>query len=475
MSKISSMMDVGKRAMMNSQTALQTVSHNIANKSTEGYSRQRVEQVTNEPIGEGRLRIGMGAKSVAVKRINNPFLEKQLANETNKLGYGNGQADNLMRVEQIFNEQINKGLNQFVTNFFNGFRELSNNPESLATRTLVKENAHFLTQDFKRIHTQLKDIQKDIDNQLISEVEEINAMTSEVAKLNEKIEMVELQGVPANDERDRRDVLVKKLGEKINIRTSEGDNGQITITAGNTAVLVSGYESIKLSTARTAESGSKREGNIDIVYQSTPNSSPFIVTEQMTGGIIGGALSVRDKVVNELRDKVDEMAFTIAAGVNEAHKLGFNGYNEQGVEFFDLPKSVRDAADNLKLNNVIFTDVMKISAAAEPDAPGDNRVAIVMASLQDKQIMDNGTSTIGDFYNGMVGRLAVMTNKANMEQEHQVNIVHQLKNVRESISGVSLDEEATKMIEFQKAFDASARVIRTADEMFDTVLNLKRY
>ena len=88
--------------------------------------------------------------------------------------------------------------------------------------------------------------------------------------------------------------------------------------------------------------------------------------------------------------------------------------------------------------------------------------------------MEDGTATFDDFYNSMVGKLAVKVGKANQEAEHQKNIVSQLNNVRESISGVSLDEEAVKMIEFQKAFDASARVIRTADEMFDTVLNLKR-
>jgi flagellar hook-associated protein 1 FlgK len=109
------------------------------------------------------------------------------------------------------------------------------------------------------------------------------------------------------------------------------------------------------------------------------------------------------------------------------------------------------------------------------NSPGDNRVANVIAGLQLNKVMNGNTATIDDYYNGMVGQLAVTVGKATQEAEHQKNIVSQLANVRESVSGVSLDEEATKMIEYQKAFDASARVIRTADEMFDTVLNLKRY
>ncbi len=474
MAKIHAMMDIGKRSMMNSQTALQTVSHNIANKSTEGYSRQRVEQVTAEPIGEGRLRMGMGSKASQVTRTNNSFLEKQIAHESGKMGFGNGQAENLGRVEQIFNEQINKGLNQFMGTFFNSFRELANNPESLATRSIVKESAEFMTRDFKRINTQLKDIQADIDNQVSSQVQEINSMTKEIAKLNESIEKVEIQGMPANDERDRRDLLIKKLGEKVNIKCSEGDNGKVGITIGNTAMVVSGYESVDLKVDRTPEHGKKREGQLDIIFQQTNHSTPFAVTDQIKSGQLGGALHIRDNVINDLLAQIDEMAFSVAKSVNEVHTLGYNGYGEHGLEFFDLPVSLRDASENLNVNSAISKDVLKISSAAEPNSPADNRVANVLSSLQYQKLMDNGTSTAGDYYNGIVGKLAVVTNKANMEAEHQKSIVAQLNNVRESISGVSLDEEAIKMIEYQKSFDASARLIRTADEMFDTVLNLKR-
>ena len=128
MSKIHGMMDIGKRSMMNSQTALQTVGHNIANKSTEGYSRQRVELQTNEPVGIGKLRIGTGARSAAITRTNNPYLEKQIGKEQANLGFYRGRADALTRVEQVYNEQINKGLNQFIGDFFNAFREFANNP-----------------------------------------------------------------------------------------------------------------------------------------------------------------------------------------------------------------------------------------------------------------------------------------------------------------------------------------------------------
>jgi flagellar hook-associated protein 1 len=194
MSRIWSMMDVGKRSLMNSQTSLQTTAHNIANKSTEGYSRQRVEMMSNEPIGEGNIRIGMGARAGVISRTNNAFLEKQLEKEGSSLGFFQGRADTLSRVEEVYNEQTNKGLNQFMGEFFNSFRELSNNPESLAARTLVRESADFLAKDFQRVHNQLSKIQDDSDFRITTKVEEINQLTEEIAVLNEKIASVELGG-----------------------------------------------------------------------------------------------------------------------------------------------------------------------------------------------------------------------------------------------------------------------------------------
>jgi flagellar hook-associated protein 1 FlgK len=469
MSKISAMMDVGKRSLSNSQTALQTVAHNIANKSTEGYSRQRVELMTNQPITSGNLQIGMGAKAGVITRTNNPWLEKQIQRENTNLGFMNSRADALGRVEQVYNEQVNKGLNQYMTDFFNGFRELSNNPESLASRTIVRESGVALTNDFKRVAQQLYDVQDDLNGQIKTTVEEVNQMVKEVASLNEKIQMVEVQGVPSNDERDRRDLLLKQIGERIEVSWAEGKDGMVSCTAGGTAVLVSGTTANELKATRSDESN-----HMQILYRSNDTGSWFNVSSQMKGGKIGGALEVRDQVIGELLGHIDNMAYTMAKEVNKAHIEGFDKTGKSGVLFFDMPDQQSGAAAALKMNSTVFNDVGRIAAASAPNAPGDNTVANLISSLQYRQVMDGGKATFDDYYNTQVGQIGTVTQRAMKTQESQRNILSQLSNIRESISGVSLDEETTKMIEFQKAYDASARVIKTADEMFDTILSLKR-
>jgi flagellar hook-associated protein 1 FlgK len=472
MSKIGAMLDVGKRSLMNSQTALQTVSHNIANKSTEGYSRQRVDLETSQPLGMGKLRIGMGARAAQVSRTNNPFLEKQLEAETGRLGFAKSHADGMGRIEQIFNEQINKGLNRFVSDLFNAFRDLANNPESAATRALVKETASFVTQDLGRIHKTLLTVQAELDQTITAEIEELNVMSTEVAQLNQQIQTVELQGSTANDERDKRDLLIKKMGEKINIKAVEGKEGSVTITAGDSAILVSGYSASQLRASASQGTASKREGCVDI-YLSTPagTDSP-VVTKQMTGGAIGGALKVRDQVAEGLLSDLDEMAYTLATNVNAIHQQGFTARGEPAGRFFDGVSSKRDAAASLKVSSEIMRSVDNIAAGALPGASGDNRIANDIAALQNAQIVNNDSTTLDGYYQGMVGRLAVTTKKANSVAEHQQSIVDQLKNIRESVSGVSLDEEAMKMIEHQKHFEASARLIKVADDMLTTVIGL---
>jgi flagellar hook-associated protein 1 FlgK len=473
MSKIHSMMDIGKRSMMNSQTALQTSGHNIANKSTEGFSRQRVEIQTNLPIGNGKTRYGMGSKTAAVTRVNNSFLERQIGNERSLAGFYGGKAEAMARVEQVYNEQQNKGLNQFVADFFSSVQEMANNPESLATRTQVRETADFLTKDFKRVHSQLTDITRDLDQQIVSQLEEVNSMAKEVANLNEKIQQVELSGGHANDERDRRELLVKQIGDRINIRWAEGKDSTVTITAGNSAVLVAGYDAKRLEAKGTPETDTKGEGSVDIFYINNERAAPVAVTSQFVGGKIGGLLDVRDKVVTELLTDLDKMAYSFAANLNEVHRQGFDVYNRTNLDFFELPQNLRHASANMKVSNSILEDVGRIATGGQMASAGDNRVALKMARLQQDKVM-GGESTLDEFYNSVVGKVGIQAKRAETSSDSQRDIVKQLANIRESISGVSLDEEATKLIEYQKSFDASARLIRTADEMFDTVLNLKR-
>ena len=211
---------------------------------------------------------------------------------------------------------------------------------------------------------------------------------------------------------------------------------------------------------------------VQIFYQPTKALTPFDITTRIHGGRLGGNLELRDKLIPDIRGQVSHLAQTFSDEINAAHVRGFDRSGRQGELFFEIGEGEFGAAANIKVTDTILNDPTRIAAAGKPGAPGDNTVANVISMVQFKQNMDG--STMDDFYNAKVGRVGVVANRATKSKESQANILDQVSTLRESVSGVSLDEEATKMIEYQKAFEAAARVIRTADEMLDTVLSLKR-
>lgn len=471
MAKVHGLMDIGRRGMMLSQTALNTTSHNIANRSTEGYSRQRVDLQTNPAVDEGRFRVGTGAKLAGINRVNNPWLEKQIEQQGSEFSYLEAKSNALSGVENILNEQSVEGINASISKFFNSFRDLANNPESAVPRTQVREAAQGLISTLQTAQKQIKSTAEGVFKTVDVGIGEINAYAAEISQLNEKILNVEISGNPANDERDRRDLLIKKLSEKIDITHAEDPKtGMINVTAGNTAVLVAGTTSTKLYSTMSEFDGPR------IMYDLSSGGTPFDVTEQFKGGAIGASLSVAGPggAISELVDGLDELAYGIANEVNRAHREGFDRYNKQGIDFFEMPADGKFSLESMNLNKAIMKDVGLIAASAKPNSPGDNTVAHVIQNLQFRNMLGEGQYSFDNFYNSKVGEIGLMTQRTQSALESQKNTLDQLKNTRESISGVNLDEEAAKMIEFQKSYEASARMIRVADEMFDTVLNLKR-
>ena len=357
-----------------------------------------------------------------------------------------------------------------MTDFFNSFRELANNPESLTTRTVVRDNAGAMVKNFKEMDRQIVTVTNELNSVIETGVREVNAHAKEIAVLNEKIQSIEISGAIANDERDRRDLLVKKLSEKIDISYAEDSkSGMVNVTSGKTGILVAGTSSSELKT-------STNEGNqTQVYYEMSKGGTMSDITEQFKRGALGGALELRDGMVAGLREDLADLSYNIANEVNKAHTEGYDRYSKQGLNFFDVPADGSFTIETLKVNDAVSKDVGRIAAAAVPDSPGDNTTANVIHALQFKALMGaEKTFTFDNFYNSKVGEVGIMSQKSQSSLESQKNVLDQIKNIREGVSGVSLDEEAQKMIEFQKSYEASARVIRMADEMFETVLNLKR-
>jgi len=248
MSGIFGILNMGKGALLTQQRAINVTGHNISNVNTDGYSRQNVLMGTNLPISTRPGQIGTGVHAMEVRRIYDRFLGLQINNENQGLGRWEARKSAIGTIETILNESSGSGLNQAMSEFWNAWQDLANNPSGLTERTCLLEKGELLAMRFQQVYTDLGQVQKDVDNNITGTIQEINRITEQIADLNHKISGIEANGQNANDYRDSRDLLVKELSSLIDISTFEDDTGMVSVITGGGRSLVQGDHYRSLST-----------------------------------------------------------------------------------------------------------------------------------------------------------------------------------------------------------------------------------
>ncbi len=460
--------------MVAAKAQMATTSHNISNANTEGFSRQRVQQKADNatPHGAKNL-IGQGTLLARTERINDHYVEKQIRAAARDLSHMEEKDMALKQTEDVFNEMGGEGLNRLVSKFFNDFRKLANEPDSEAVRQSVRESTQAMANDFRRLRGHVEDVRNHLDARIEGFTTEANALADQVRDLNQKIKIQEISGAPANDLRDQRDMAMKKLATYVDVSVHADQDGAYNVDIKGVGPLVNGPNAEKFVVYRSpADSGGKPENSFAI--RSTGNASNDI-THALKGGKLGALLEVRDQTLSSILNRLDDMAATITDSVNAVHREGFTRYGTKGVDFFKtLPGGKERASQYMGLSDEVASDVNQIAAAATVDAAGDNRIAVAISQIQNMRVMDGGNATIDAYYNGLVSDVGVVAGRNRNSLVQQKDITMQLDKMREQISGVSMDEETANLLQFQRAFDASAKVISVADQCLETVLNLRR-
>jgi flagellar hook-associated protein 1 len=471
---VGNVLSSGKKGLLASQFGLATTSHNVSNVNTEGFSRQRVELQTDVPqaVG-GRHQLGTGVKIAAVTRAHSDFLARRTEKENGSLGQLESQADIYNQMDDLFKSDGETGISHSVSTFFNDLRSLSTQPESSALRSAVRESGTSLASTFKTVDESILAMSADLNRRVEGDVMELNHLTTQIASLGQRILEIEVTGGNANDERDARDLALNKLSKIVDIHVTPAEEGKIIVTSNRLGPLIVGAEPVQFSVSR--EGNTPIPGGFRINSIITSSGATKDVTDYVEGGSLGGFLKMRDQTLAVYRGKIDNLAFNLAQGINAIHREAYSRDGKVGNDFFAEPASEYNAAANLNLSDAVQRDLSAIATGDSPNANGDNRALLRMTDLQSKAIFDDGRANFSEYSASIAGSLGLEI-KSNRERlDLQQGLVEQLDMYQEQISGVSLDEEALNMIKFQKAFDASAKVIQVADSMLDTVLNLKRF
>ena len=454
---ISAGLEVARKALSAYQLALSVYGNNIANVDTPGYSRRTLLLSEGEGHEVAAGRIGLGVDTVTIRRMRDSFLDDAYRRQSSSLGMYESLEQTLAEIEMVFGEPGDAGLSLMLNEFWDSWQELANSPESQTVRTLVRDKAQSLAQVLHQMDRSLVNQIQALDSEVEAYVNEINGMASAIADLNGKIVASESSGHEATDLRDQRDLLVDQLSQVVDVSVYQRDDGSLSVMMGSEA-LVERADFVRLSVASVTRDGmAVKEARLGEIQRA-------IVPR---GGKLGGVLQSRDEMLPKYRENLNEIARAIVTSVNAAHMSGYALDGTTGRDFFD-PTGI--TAETIDVSAIILGDVSLIAASSDGSVGnGDNALAI--AALRHAAVTVDG-STIDDYYGSVIGSLGIESETASINREREELLILEIENRRESVKGVSIDEEMTNLIATQHAYEAAAKVVNVVDEMMQTILSM---
>jgi flagellar hook-associated protein 1 FlgK len=350
------------------------------------------------------------------------------------------------------------GIADYLTSFFSSLQSLATNPTSLTERQAVLAQAQSLAGRFNQIDSGLGSLQASLDSSVASDVSSVNLLLTSIADLNKQIVASET-GAPgsANDLRDLRQQKIEQLAGLVNIQTSAQSNGTVDVAIGS-ATLVSGAK--VQDTLQTYDAGGGQ-----ILVRTATSATPLA----LTSGSIQGTIDARDGTIKSLRDSLDTLAGQLVTEVNTVHQAGYGLTGTTGGSFF-----LGSDAGSIQVNGALVANPALLQASGMAGAVGDNTVVLALAQLSNKSIAALSGQTFSQTFSRSVASFGQSFSSLNSDISDQQLVQTMLSRQRDAVSGVSLDEEMTELMKFQKAYQASARLITTIDEMFTTLLAMKQ-
>lgn len=420
-------LNTAKSGMNVSQVAIQTTSHNISNINTPGYSRQRVSQTASSPYSNpglnsslGSGQIGTGAQINDVTRIRNSFYDYQFRSESHEYGSTSVKYDYFKNIESIFNEPSDSAISSTLNNFFNSWNELSKDPESAGVKSVVLENAKYLTNSINNAFGKLESLEESLKSQQDYIMDEINSMLSQVEELDKNIKIVQGTGKSPNDMMDQRDSILDDLSFKLNISDKDVQNLLKETFDKNGKVTLEDLEN----------SGLKISGELE------------------------GTTSML-KEIEGYKDSLITLSNTIIDAVNTAYKAGDdtkpNIFVKEDKKLISINKNITEDLDSFKI---------------------DADTALNLYNLKTEKININGKDmTINTFYNNVIQELGQSSAAVIRDESNQSKLLFNIDSSRSSVSGVSLDEEMISLVQLQHTYNANAKVMSTIDSLLDVVVN----
>lgn len=458
MPSISSILSVATQALAASQNGINVTAHNIANASTEGYTRQRPVIQANTPAYFPYGALGTGASLVNVERVRDAYIDGTFRRESRGAAYAESRNNILSRIETVLNEPGEQSLSANLDAFFNIWSEFATNPGDTTVQNLVRRTGAQVAQGFKDLTTQLDLVRQEGESRLSQYVNRVNALSEEISNLNREVVTVEAGGITATELRDARDRALDELAQLADVQVSERGDGSVGVSLqGYMIADRDAFNSIEMRYSA---------GTLGIGIVGRTGFVPSV------GGRVGGMLTALNDDLGAARTQLDAMAESLVTDVNALHATGTSSNGATGIDFFD-PAGV--TASSMALSADILANLDNLAAGTADGSgayrAGANDVALAIAGYR-----ENDSPTLGQTfaagYRGLVSDVGMALRSSTDAGQVAQTLADNAAMRRESLSGVNTDEELVSLIRYQTAYSAAARIITTADEMLQTILSI---
>ena len=446
-------LSIATGALEAEQGAMDTTANNVANANTPGYSRLRPVLVESDPVVIGSTTYGEGVTLQKIESLRDPILQLRIGEETQQQSQLNAFVSQMQQAQVQFTTS-SSDIGTEISNFFSSLSQLSTDPTSIPVRQGVLAAANNLATAFNTVATSLQQQQSNVNQNVVQDVQQVNTLTSQIAALNTQIS--EMQGVneDASALVDQRDVLIGQLSNLIDVSQIQSDNG-ITLTTSNGTALVADGQSFALSTQTNAD------GQQDIYSQGND------ITSQLTAGELAGLIQVRDQTLPGLLSNLDTLASSLANALNTANQKGFDLYGNAGGDLFVAPSG---SGQGYAANMAVAISDPSLIAASSDGSPGSNGNVANLTGVETQPVVGGQSPT--DYYSGIVSTVGNDVSNGSAELSAAQAILTQLQDQNNSVAGVSLNEEAANMVQYQNAYDAAAQVVTAINDMLYTVINM---
>jgi flagellar hook-associated protein 1 FlgK len=429
------------RGILAQQRALDTTSHNIANANTVGYTRQEALFAASAPYTYPAVsrppqagQLGTGVDVVAYRRIRDGFIDVQLRAQTMRKGQSDALDQGLKQVELALAEPGDNGINALLGRYWSAWHDVANNPENLATRQALVQSASALAEGVRSVRSQLDTIVAQAGQNVTLTIADVNAIGVEIASLTDEIVRANVVGDQPNDLLDKRDALLDRLSSLGNVSVTSGADGSIDVTIGGAVLTTGNVASTVTEAAMTS----------------------------LTSGKLAGLRQLRDTTVPGYVTQLDTVVAALIAQTNARHAAGFTLTGAGGGTFFTGTGSADVAV------NAALAANPALVAASSNGQPGNNANALSIAALRTTAVI--GSSTIDTAYAQFVTTIGSDALDARRDLDNASILVDSLEDRRQSVSGVSLDEEMVNLVRFQRAYQASSRAMSALDEMIELLV-----